>query len=108
MDLQVGFQQETGGMQNFALVFDERASPAADVLIINTIAYWKRQFLNLDRFTGVFQRVDRRGDHRDAELPELGQPGLVVSQLLTAVPSPVAAVEQHGSPLAGGQCTQRL
>ena len=87
----------------FALMLDECASAAADVLIIETVRDRICQFLRINGFTRFFRCIHRSRDDGDAKLLQVGQPGLVVSQLLTAVSSPVAAVQEHDAPAAAGQ-----
>ena len=105
---QVGFEQESRGLQDFALMLDESASTATDILIIQTVAHRIGQFLRIHGFARVLRRIHGSRDDRDAELFQVGQPGLVVSQLLTTVSSPVAAVQQHHAPLARSQCRNTL
>ena len=105
---QVGFEQESRGLQDFALMLDECASAAADVLKIQAVGHRKREFVRAHGLLRRFRRIDRSRDDRDAELFQIGEPCLIVSQLLTAVSSPVAAVQQHHAPPAGGQCRNAL
>ena len=85
-------------------MLDECASAAADVLKIQAVGYRIGQFLRIHGLARVFRNVHRSRDDRHAELFQVGQPCLIVSQLLTAVPSPVAAVQQHHAPALAGQC----
>lgn len=89
-------------------MLDECASAAADFLIIQAVGHRKREFVRAHGLLRCFRRIDRGGDNGDAELFQIGQPCLIVSQLLTAVPSPVAAVQQHHAPPAGRQRRQTL
>ena len=100
---QIGFEQKSRGLQDFALMLDECASAAADVLIIQAVCHRKREFVRADGLLGVFRHIHRSSNDRNTELFQVGEPGLIVSQLLTTVSSPVAAVKQHHAPAAAGQ-----
>jgi len=95
-------------MQDFALMLDECASAAADVLVIQAVRDRIGEFVGIDGFAGDFRRVNRSGNDGYAKRFKVGKPGLVVSQLLTAEPSPVAAVQQHHAPAAGSHRRQAL
>jgi len=69
---QVGFEQESGGLQDFALMLDECASVAADVLIIQAVGDRKREFVRAHGLLRRFRRIDRGRDDRDAELFQVG------------------------------------
>ena len=84
-------------------MLDECASAAADVLVIQAVRDRIGEFMGIDGFAGDFRRVNRSGNDSHAKRFKVGKPGLVVSQLLTAEPSPVAAVQQDHAPAAGSQ-----
>ena len=71
-------------------MFDESASGAADGLIVESAG---QRIAELQRIGSLARRgfiIHRGGHHGHFQRLQVGQPGLVVSQLLTTVPSPVA------------------
>jgi hypothetical protein len=98
-DRAVWAQQESSRMQKAALGFDERASELMDLFSIGAMQYRIRlDSQPLDKRPSGIAVVNRHRNDLGALLCEEWNDVIEVNQLLTAIRSPVAPVEQHHTP----------
>ena len=105
-DMAVRAQQEAGRLHNAPPLLPIRAGRPANLHSVNAAGHRERDLELFDQLPGIGLVVDRGRNDGGAFLLEIGEPGLEVSQLLTAVRSPVAAIEENHAPLAGKGCGQ--